>query len=150
MQKPPIQTLQFEKHAPGMFLCHSAYHKILRSSTVVTACLLAFASGAIVPDTRVLTMSTERYLANVVGMNAAVEPNEINTMSADLNKRADQLDLREREIDARARGNIFTNPTVMYMLIAILSLQLMLIVANYILDYRRARKLQAVLVSRTS
>ena len=131
-------------------LRHSAYHKTLRSSTVVTACLLAFASGVIVPDTRVLTMSTERYLANVVGMNASVPPNEINTLSAELSKRADQLDQREREIDARARGNIFANPLVMYTLIAILTLQLVLIVTNYALDYRRSRRLEAVLVSRPS
>lgn len=139
MQKPPVQTLQFEKHATGMFLCHSAYHKILRSSMVVVAVLLAFASGVVVPDTRALTLSTERYLANVVGIGASVELNEVNMLNAELSKQALELDRREREIDARARGNIFANPTVTYTLIAILALQLVLIVMNYALDYRRAR-----------
>lgn len=131
-------------------LRHSAYHKILRSSAVVTVLLLVFASGAIVTDTRVLTQSTERYLANVVGVGASVPANDVNTLSGELAKRSDELDRREREIDARVRGDIFANPTVMYTLIAVLALQLLLIVTNYVLDYRRARAAREMLVSKAT
>ncbi len=129
---------------------HSTYHRVLRSSTVVTAFIFAFVSGAVVPDTRVLTLSTERYIANVVGMTASVEPTEINTLSGQLAKRSDELDRREREIDARARNDVFANATTVYVLTVILALQLVLIVTNYILDFRRARTGREVLVSRTS
>lgn len=118
---------------------HSAYHKLLRSSTVVTACVLAFASGVVVPDTRVLTVSTERYLANVVGMTASVQPNEFNTLATELKDRSEELDRREREIDARARQSIIAEPLTIAVLSAILGVQLLLIVANYYFDYRRSR-----------
>jgi hypothetical protein len=129
---------------------HSTYHRVLRSSIVVTACVFAFASGAVVPDTRVLTLSTERYIANVVGMTASVEPTEINTLSGELAKRSDELDRREREIDARARSDAFSNSSTLYVLTAILALQLVLIVTNYVLDFRRARAERRVLVSQVS
>jgi hypothetical protein len=129
---------------------HSAYHRTLRSSAVVVAVLFAFASGAVVPDTRVLTISTERYLANVVGVGASVPQNEFNTLATELAQRSDELEQREREIDARARTQVFANPITMYTLIAILVLQLILIVTNYALDYRRARVAQTVFVSKPS
>jgi hypothetical protein len=131
-------------------LKHSAYHKVIRSGAVVTALLFAVSSGAVVPDSRVLVGPTERYLANVVGMSASVAPNELNTLASELSQRADELERREREIDARARGDLLANPITTYTLGAILVLQLLLIVANYVLDYRRSRSLRAALTSRTS
>ncbi|MFM2374767.1 MAG: hypothetical protein RLZZ234_762 [Candidatus Parcubacteria bacterium] len=118
----------------------SLYHRILRTSLVIVALLLAFTSGVLISDTQQFAASGERYLANAVGMYAAVSSNEINTLNAALTNRAHELDAREREIDARAQGAAFiTDPRTVYALSLILLVQLVLIVTNYALDFRRAR-----------
>lgn len=122
---------------------HSVYHKILRTSAVVVAFVLAFESGAISKDTRALSLSTHSYLAQVVGMSAAVNPNELNVLTAEITALESELARREREIDARARDNALANsPYTIYILSAILVLQLALIVANYAFDFYRERKRQ--------
>jgi hypothetical protein len=121
-------------------LRHSTYHKTLRASAIVTASIFAFVSGIVISDTRALTVSTERYLATVVSMTASVPPTELNALSTELKTRSDELDRREREIDARARTDVFAQAKTTYIIGAILLMQLCLIVANYVLDYRRGRR----------
>lgn len=121
---------------------HSIYHRILRSGVLITAFLLIFESGVIVPRTAVLSLMTEQYLyANVVSMTASVAPNEVNTLAADLKKKGDELDQREREINAQAHDtSIVSLSPISYILTAILLGQTVLIVLNYFFDYRRARR----------
>jgi hypothetical protein len=108
----------------------------------LVATVLAFSSGAIVSDTAYFASSAERYLANTVGMYASVPANEVNTLNAALTERAGELERREREIDARAReGSFITDPRTIYALSAILLIQLVLILANYAFDFRRAKLL---------
>jgi len=122
----------------------SLYHRILRSSAVVTALVLIFQSGVAVPRTAVFSMATEQYLANVVSMTASVAPNEVNTLAADLKKKGDELNAREREINARAQDTtIVSVSSFTYFLTAVLVAQTVLILLNYFFDYRRARRRQA-------
>jgi hypothetical protein len=107
---------------------------------VAVAFLLAFSSGALISDTKQFAASGERYIANTVGMYASVPANEFNTLNAELEKRREVLDAREREIDARRDGAAFiTDPRTIYALSLVLGIQLILILTNYILDYKRAR-----------
>lgn len=119
----------------------SIYHRVLRSSAVLVAVVLAFESGAVIPETALLSKVATQQLANAVGMYASVPSNEINTLAADLQRKSTELDTREREINAQARGAaIVSNPYVTYILAAVLSGQLLLIILNYIFDYRRERR----------
>ena len=121
-------------------LKHSVYHKALRTSAVLVATILAFESGAVIPETALLSHITLGQLANVVGMHASVPTNEINTLALELQRRSTELDTREREINAQARDTAITShPYVTYILAAILSGQLVLIILNYVFDYLRAR-----------
>lgn len=122
---------------------HSIYHRTLRTSAVLVAFVLAFESGVVSKDTRALSLSTHSYLAQVVGMSAAVNPNDLNVLTAEITALESELERREREIDARARDNALANsPYAVYILSAILLLQLALIVTNYIFDFYRERKRQ--------
>ena len=67
-------------------LRYSIYHKILRTSAVLVAAVLAFQSGAIVPGTALLGSAAERYLANTVSMSASVVPNSENTLATELKR----------------------------------------------------------------
>jgi len=125
-------------------LRESYYHRTVRTAAVITALVLAFDSGVIIDDTRILSDSATQYLANAVGVMAVVPENEINKLSAEIAQRSAELDAREREIDAQASGGFDDRST--YLLSSILLLLLVLIVANYILDFVRARKPQTVVV----
>jgi hypothetical protein len=121
----------------------SLYHRVLRTSAVVTTLILAFESGVVVPRTAVFSLATEQYLANVVSMTASVAPNEVNTLAADLKKKSDELNAREREINARAQDTtIVSTSSFTYVLIAILVGQTVLILLNYFFDYRRGKRRQ--------
>jgi hypothetical protein len=120
----------------------STYHRALRVSALITFLLLGFMSGMLFPQGDMLSRTTSAYLANVVGVGASVVPNGTNTLVQELKNRSDLLDQKEREIDARARDHEspFGDPTVLALSL-ILGVQLILIVTNYILDYRRFRTL---------
>ena len=119
----------------------SMYHRVLRTSAVITALVLAFESGVVVPRTAVFSLATEQYLANVVSMTASVAPNEVNTLAADLQKKGDELNQRERDINARAEDTtIVSVSSFTYFLTAILTGQTVLILLNYFFDYRRGRR----------
>ncbi len=122
-------------------LRYSIYHKILRTSAVLVAAVLAFQSGAIVPGTALLGSAAERYLANTVSMSASVVPNSENTLATELKARETELDSRERSIDARAKDTAsISGPYATYILSSILLGQLLLIIANYVFDYLRERR----------
>jgi hypothetical protein len=111
---------------------------------VIVATILTFVSGA-VTDTRYLAVSTEKYLANAVGMYASVPENEINVLNAQLTQKSAELDRREREIDARGKDTPFiTDPRTIYALSLILLVQLALILTNYALDFKRARSTRII------
>ncbi len=123
---------------------HSLYHKILRVSAVLVAVVLVFQSGVFLSGTEGLSLSTREYVANVIGISASIESTELNTMTAEFTKRMQELDEREREINARAEGGGSRVDYSDYILSTILFLLLILIVTNYVLDFVRARSGQKI------
>lgn len=120
----------------------SLYHKCLRVSAVLCACVLVFQSGYI--GTEELSRTTTRYMANTIGMFASVQENELNVITAELTKQQTALDereraLREREIDAQARDTSGDYSVSDFVMSGMLLLLLLLIVMNYLFDFMRAR-----------
>jgi hypothetical protein len=133
---------------------HSMYHRVLRVSAVVCACVLLFESGLIIEGTRQVSLDTHAYLANVVGMSASVEPTELNSLTSELTQQKLALDAREaairdREIEVGlAPGEATSNERAIYILSGILFVLLVLIILNYVLDYLRLREQKQVLISK--
>lgn len=117
----------------------SVYHILLRTSALTLAFVLLFMSGILSPITRELSRDTGLYLATAIGMSAAVMPTEINTLSAELAKRDNELTQREIAVNLKeataSNGDIST-----FILSVLLFILLVLIILNYILDYIRNRK----------
>lgn len=123
----------------------SIYHVVLRVSAVVTACVLLFDGGFVAPITKQLSEHTTHYVAQSVGLFAAVEPNEINTYTAALTAKERELEQREaavaeREIANRGFAASDTRDTSPYVLSTILFILTVLMVINYVLDWSRARR----------
>ncbi len=120
-------------------MAHTLYHRTLRVSATVVACMLLAVSG-VVPGTETMGRYASKSVAQVIGVGASVAPNEYNTITAELARRAAELDAREREIDARALDTSTSFELREYILSGILILLLCLIVLNYLFDYLRARR----------
>jgi hypothetical protein len=133
---------------------HSMYHRVLRVSALVCACVLLFESGLVIESTRQLSLDTHSYLASVVGMSASVEPTELNTLTSELTEQKLALDareaaIREREIEVGlAPGQATGNERMIYILSGILFVLLVLIILNYALDYLRYRERTQPFISR--
>ena len=124
----------------------SLYHRVLRVSAVVCACVLLFESGLVSPVTKQLSLHTHQYLANAVGVGASVEPTELNSLTSDLTKQrlalqAREQAVREREIEIGLVPGESSQDTSIYILSGILFILLVLIILNYTLDYLRAREI---------
>lgn len=124
----------------------SIYHRFLRVSLLVMTAVLVFDSGAVIPGTKQLSDNTIVYLASVgSSVGASVSPNEINSLSAQIAEQQRQLNLREaelneREIKARAFGSESGTDYSIYIISAILFIIIVLLMINYVLDFRRVRR----------
>jgi hypothetical protein len=124
----------------------SLYHGVLRIALLVCAFALVFDSGLVTPVTKQLSDGALNYLATAaVGVFVGVEPNELNTLTAELSAREQELAareaaLREREIATRDFGIGDSSDYSTYILSVILFVLTSLIVLNYALDWNRARK----------
>ncbi len=129
---------------------HSAYHSLLRISAVVVACVLVFEAGLLSQATAQLSDRTELYLANAVGVSVGVAPNEFNQITAALTAREKELEEREMAIAQReisvgietGEDGGFSVDRGTFILAAILFIQLVLIVLNYVLDFARRREFE--------
>ncbi len=121
------------------------YQSLLRVSVLVTAAVLLFDGGFVAPITREFSNTTIEYLASVgTSVVANVPQNEVNTLSAELRKRQEELDQREaalasREIETRSFGGGNVDYST-YIISSILFIQLVLIVLNYAMDWSRVRR----------
>lgn len=126
------------------------YHSLLRISMVVVAVALVFDSGLFSPVTKQLSSDTKLYLAQAVGMYAAIEPNELNTITAELTAREQELAKREaalteREIAVDLDQSPATSTTMStWVMSLLLFIILVLVILNYILDFWRGRQLLQV------
>lgn len=127
---------------------HTLYHKLLRVSAVVLALVLLFDGGYIVPEARLLSKNVQNYVASVISVGVSVKPTELNTVTAELAKRNQELDEREAVLTERELAvNLATEPSPArgsdistYVLSTILFILVVLIVLNYILDYLREKE----------
>ena len=123
----------------------SMYHRVLRVLSVVTAFVLLFESGLIHQSTATISNDTHMYLANAVGVNASVNPTELNQFTAALTQKEQELEkreaaLQEREVAVTLLANSPASNRSVYVLAGILFIMLVLIVLNYALDYLRVRE----------
>ena len=123
----------------------SVYHRLLRISALTLAIVLLFDSGILFPETHNLSLNTQHYLAKVIGVQASVEPTELNMLTAELTKREQDLvrreqALKEREISVSLDedpADTHSDNYSTYIMSILLLILLILIVTNYILDYFR-------------
>lgn len=115
---------------------NSVYHALLRICALTLSLVLLFVSGILSPITKQLSGDAGSYMANAIGMNAVVPINEINTLSAQLAARDQELSDREIAINLKeataGTGNITT-----FIMSVLLFILLVLIVLNYALDFIR-------------
>jgi hypothetical protein len=117
----------------------SLYHIFLRTSALTLSLVLLFVSGVLSPVTRQLSHDTGSYLASAIGVNAAVVPTPVNTLSAQLAQRDKELTQREIAINLKeAKASSMPDISTFILSIAVFVL-LVLMIINYTLDYLRAR-----------
>lgn len=115
------------------------YHKLLRISALTLAFVLLFVSGILSPITRELSSETGSYLATAIGVQASVPQNDVNGLTAQLAQR--DKELTQREIAVNLKEQKASNSDMpIFILSILLFVLLVLIVANYLLDYIRMRK----------
>lgn len=119
---------------------NTAYHALLRIFSLTLALVLLFESGLISPLTQDLSHQAGRHVASVIGMNAAVQPTELNTLTAQLTER--ERTLTEREIAVGLKEQGASSDASTYILSILLFILLVLIILNYALDYVRNKKAQ--------
>jgi hypothetical protein len=119
------------------------YHKILRISSLVLAITLIFQSGLVSDTTARMSLQTQSYVANSVGVFVGVEPTELNSITAGLTAKELALDAREkalveREIDVGVnKDGAATRDYTTFILSLSLFIVVLLLVLNYTLDYLR-------------
>ncbi len=117
----------------------SLYHIFLRTSALTLSLVLLFISGVLSPVTKQLSRDTGLYLASAIGVNAAVAPTPVNTLSAQLAERDKELTQREIAINLKeAKASRIPDLSTFLLSIAVFVL-LVLMIINYTLDYLRAR-----------
>lgn len=124
-------------------LAHSTYHSVLRIAVLVFAIVLIFDSGLLLKNTKIISTSTQQYLANAVGVYVGVAPTELNQLTARITELEGELDAKERliavNINNDENGSIDKSTLILSIIVFIL---LVLIILNYILDYLRMRKIK--------
>ena len=120
------------------------YHSVLRIGMLVVAILLVFDSGLFSPVTKQLSQNTQHYLGQAIGVYAGVESTELNTITAALTAKETELSNREQAIEEREIAVGLTNGESSsvdstFILSVLLFIILVLVITNYILDYRRGR-----------
>jgi hypothetical protein len=116
------------------------YHRVIRTSLLVLALMLVFDSGILSPLSRELSKNAIQYVAQSVGVFAQIEPNEFNVITAELQKREQELANREatlRTIEARTFGGGSGDRST-YILSILVFILSVLVIVNYVLDWRRA------------
>lgn len=124
---------------------HSLYHSVLRISVLVFTAVLIFDSGVMFSQSKVMSTSTQQYLATVVGVNASVQPTEMNQLTAKITELEGELAEKERliavSIKDNSSGEMDRSTLVLSILVGIL---LILMFVNYALDFIRMRKMTLI------
>lgn len=123
-------------------LRYSIYHSVLRISVLVFAILLVFDSGLVSPQSNVLSISTQQYLANTIS-------SQVGTVSVKNDEHIAIITKTDEMVSGK--GNFTTIslsediPQVMnkstLILSSIVFTLLLLILINYVVDCIRTRKM---------
>lgn len=129
---------------------YTVYHKLLRISVLVLACVLVFQSGLIIPHTAKLANGTQLFMANAVGVYVGVAPTELNQLTAEVTAQRLALDAREqalgeREIAVGLNDGGVSQSTTTFVLSGLVFILLVLMILNYTLDYMRMRRMAELL-----
>jgi len=118
----------------------TSYHSFLRISLCVMAVVLVFDSGLLFNSTTKLSISTQQYLANAVGVQVGVAPTEVNQLTSRITELEREVEAKDREIavSLSTEADPASNEST-FVLSIILFILLLLIVLNYALDYIRMR-----------
>ncbi len=124
---------------------HSLYHSLLRISVLVFTAVLVFDSGVLFNQSKILSNSTQQYLATVVGVKASVEPTEMNQLTAKITELEGELAEKERLIAVSLKDNSGTGMDKSTVILSILvGILLVLMFVNYALDFIRMRKMALI------
>lgn len=125
------------------------YHSFLRVAVVVMAFVLVFDSGILIKSTAKLSDFTQVHLANVVGVTVGVAPTEVNQLTARITELETEVAAKERLIAVNLKNNSDSGiDRSTFVLSATLFILLVLILLNYVLDYRRSRNNVAIYESK--
>ncbi len=124
---------------------YSLYHSLLRISVLVFTAVLVFDSGVLFNQSKILSNSTQQYLATVVGVKASVEPTEMNQLTAKITQLEGELAEKERLIAVSLKDNSGTGMDKSTVILSILvGILLVLMFVNYALDFIRMRKMALI------
>lgn len=129
-------------------LRYSIYHSFLRVSVLVFALLLVFDSGLVSDQSKILSISTQQYLANAVSVQVGVTPTEVNQLTARITELEGDLAAKERLIAINLSENTSATMNKSTLILSVIVfILLVLILLNYILDFIRMRKMSVLQTS---
>ena len=114
--------------------------EVVRRTAIVIA-LVLFIYATSIASPKVLVRDAGTMLGSAtVGMYAGVEPNPYNTAAAELAAKKSELDAREAMVQANEGGSVAGTRMLAAAAFATSVLVLLLVAANYYMDWRRDRR----------
>ncbi len=112
--------------------------------TVVVIALVLFIYATSIDSPRALVQTAGSMVGSaVVGMSAGVEANPYNKVAAELSQKQSELDAREAALNASPGGSLAGTRGLAAASFCISIIVLILVAANYYMDFRRGRRLFA-------
>ena len=119
---------------------YEAEKEIIRRTTIVVA-LVLFMYATSIDSPKILVKSAGSMLGSaVIGVYAGVDPNPDNTVAAQLAAKQQELDAREASIAANSGGSLTGTRSLAAAAFVTSILVLLLVAANYYMDWRRYRR----------
>ncbi len=122
---------------------YSEEKEVVRRTAVVIA-LVLFMYATSVDSPRVLTETAANMVGSaVIGMSAGVPENPYNSAAAQLAAKQSELDAREATVNAQTGGSLTSTRVLAAASFCISIIVLLLVGANYYMDFRRSRRVLA-------
>ena len=120
---------------------HDDLTELVRRSAVVFA-LVLFMYATSVASPRVLVKTASSMLGSAtIGMTAGVQENPYNTAAEQLAQKQTELASREATVHAYEGGSLTSTRVLAALSFVISILVLVLVAANYYMDFRRGRRI---------
>lgn len=115
---------------------------IRRTAVVIALALFMYATSTASPST-LAHDSASMVGSAMIGMTAGVEPNPYNTAAAQLAAKQNELEAREATVGALSGGSLTSTRVLAALSFCISIIVLILVAANYYMDFRRGRRIVA-------